>query len=530
MVANASLATVDLFTALWFLVAVRACWGMLSKVTLGSVLLAGISAGLLAATKISAVLLVPVVMVMATVRLWTAGVPPVALPAFAAGRRLPGPGALAVALAAAVVVAVLALWACYLPQLTVFRAAPDGGLSFAQLARAYSGALAGPLDLLGRAAVFPEPWVHDLRLFLATTSLRRAYLGGEYSVGGWWHFFPVAWFLKSPVPCLLALLGAAAALAWGRVIVPVFGGSSAPRAAGRDRARGLARELVPLGALAGVYVAASMTSGLNIGLRHLLPVFPPLFILAGAAVFLPVPRHWRPAAGAAFVLWSAAELWSVRGQYLSYFNAFAGGPREGHRHLVDSSFEWGQDLPALEVWLDRRRVSGESRPVYLSYFGNADLRRFRLGATVPLPQFYDLRAPAVDALKPGTYVISATMLRSVYGPLFGPWRPSHEARFQELRGEHARVLSEILHPGVQLTLKADEWERIRLFEWLRFNRLCAYLRGRGPDSRVTHGLLVYELSGAELAVALDGPPAELASEDAVLGSKARGQESLDFLK
>ena len=76
----------------------------------------------------------------------------------------------------------------------------------------------------------------------------------------------------------------------------------------------------------------------------------------------------------------------------------------------------------------------------------------------------------------------------------------------------------------------DEWERIRLFEWLRFNRLCAYLRGRGPDSRVTHGLLVYELSGAELAVAIDGPPAELASEDAVLGSKARGQESLDFLK
>jgi len=105
MVANASLATVDLFTALWFLVAVRAWWGLLSKVTLGSVLLAGISAGLLAATKISAVLLVPVVMVMAAWRLWAAGFPPVALPAFAAGRRLPGPGALAVALAAAVVVA-----------------------------------------------------------------------------------------------------------------------------------------------------------------------------------------------------------------------------------------------------------------------------------------------------------------------------------------------------------------------------------------------------------------------------------------
>jgi len=81
-----------------------------------------------------------------------------------------------------------------------------------------------------------------------------------------------------------------------------------------------------------------------------------------------------------------------------------------------------------------------------------------------------------------------------------------------------------------LKIPADQWSRLQLFEQLRFNRLCAHLRRREPDSRVTNGLLVYELSTAELAAALDGPPAETAPADAVLGSKRFPQEALDFIK
>ena len=532
MVANSSLATVDLFTSLWFFVACRTWWRLSGKVTSSGILACGVSSGLLAATKISSVLLAPVVLALLAGRLAAES-----LPWFSSPRGGPGAPAmsrtrwrsLALAASAAVIVAVITLWLCYLPQLTIFRASQGASVSLEHLARAYAGSWSGLFEFLGRIHLFPELYLHDLKVFLATTAVRRAYMGGEHSLGGWWHFFPVVWFLKAPLPLLLALAGGALGLGWGRLAPLLLPGTASP--VGEERPRAPARrELLPLAVLIVVYLGASMASGLNIGIRHILPVFPPLFVLAGAAVLVPARRLWRHAVLAAILLWSARELLSVRGQYLSYFNPFAGGSREGHRWFVDSSFEWGQDLPAYERWLEKRG-EGEGRPpVYFSYFGNADLRRFRLGGSILLPQFYELRQPSLRELGPGTYVISATMLQSLYGPLCGPWRQSHETRYLELRGEFRAALERFAQAGSGLKIPAEQWSRLQLFEQLRFNRLCAHLRRREPDSRVTNGLLVYELSAADLAAALDGPPAETAPADAVLGSKRFPQEALDFIK
>ncbi len=526
MVANSSLATVDLFTALWFLVASRCWWQLSGGVTAGRICACGVATGLLAATKISSVLLGPIVLGMVAVRV------AVALPRpwgkFPRG-GLRGLGPLGLASAGALLIALVTLWACYAPQLVLFPAGEGGRITLEHLARAYTGSFAGPLDLLEGLWILPQPYVHDLRVFLTTTALRRGYLAGEYALGGWWHFFPLVWFLKAPLPWLLALAGGLVGLTWRQVGEPllasVAGGGASPPPAAPPR-----RELVPLILLVVVYLGASMASGLNIGIRHLLPIFPPLFVLAGAAVLLPLGRRWRNAALVVVGLWSARELATVRGEYLSYFNPFAGGSREGHRWFVDSSYEWGQDLPAFERWLERRGEGGGRPPVYLSYFGNADLRRFRLGKTILLPQFYELRPPTLRELGPGTYVISATMLHSVYGSLFGPWRQSYETRYQELRGEFHATLAQLDPTGAGLQMPAEQWSRLQLFDQLRFNRLCAHLRRREPDGRVTHGLLLYELSAAELSAALDGPPPALAPADAVLGSKRFREESVDFLK
>lgn len=532
MIANSSLATIDLFTALWFFLACRCWWRLTAKVTPAGVVASGVSSGLLVATKISSVLLGPLVLALLAGRLAAEGALP--FPFSRTGSSAPAANrvrraSLALATAAAIAVAVVTLWVCYLPQLTFFRAAEGASVSLGHLARAYAGSLSAVLDFLGKTHLLPELYLHDLRVFLATTAVRRAYMAGEYSLGGWGHFFPVVWFLKAPLPWLLSLGAAAAGIAWGRTFGPLLGVSGVETGAGASAAPSR-REYIPLAALIIVYLGASMVSGLNIGIRHILPVFPPLFVLAGAAVLVPARRLWRHAVLGVILLWSARELVTVRGQYLSYFNNFAGGSREGHRWFVDSSYEWGQDLPAFELWLERRG-QGEGRPpVYFSYFGNADLRRFRLGGAILLPQFYELRPPALHALGPGTYVISATMLHSLYGPLFGPWRPSHEARYQELRGEFRATLERFAQAGSGLKIPADQWSRLQLFEQLRFNRLCAHLRRREADARVTNSLLLYELSAAELAAALDGPPAETAADDVVLGSKKFPAEALDFLK
>ena len=59
----------------------------------------------------------------------------------------------------------------------------------------------------------------------------------------------------------------------------------------------------------------------------------------------------------------------VRPHYLAYFNESVGGPANGYKHLVDSSLDWGQDLPELKAWTNRLPYD-ETRPAnfYLAYF------------------------------------------------------------------------------------------------------------------------------------------------------------------
>ena len=110
----------------------------------------------------------------------------------------------------------------------------------------------------------------------------------------------------------------------------------------------------PLWAFGLVYGAFAITSQLNIGHRHILPIYPVLFIGCGAVVYL-LRQNRRTifiAAVAILFLWQIGESFAIRPNYLAYFNEVAGGPARGYEHLVDSSVDWGQDLPALKRWLD----------------------------------------------------------------------------------------------------------------------------------------------------------------------------------
>jgi hypothetical protein len=146
-----------------------------------------------------------------------------------------------------------------------------------------------------------------------------------------------------------------------------------------------------------------------------------------------------------------------------------------------------------------------------------------------------LRQPGGYALSAGTYVISATMLQSVYGEAPGPWRPSLEAAYQQRTAEMRQLEALASDQAALNQFVAREgaavWQqKIRSYDWLRFGRLCAWLRQREPDARVTPGLLVYELSQADLAAALNGPPAELRDRNAIKGVEHLPQEQLDFIK
>ncbi len=188
-----------------------------------------------------------------------------------------------------------------------------------------------------------------------------SYLLGEYGNDGWWYFFPVALAVKTPLAFLaLAGCGAAALI--------------------RKRAPG--REWVPLcGALA--ILAVCIPSKINLGVRHILPIYPLLALIAaaGAVWLLALNRRWAKAVCAGLLLWHCASSALAHPDYLAYFNELAG--REPERILAESDLDWGQDLKRLGAAL--REAGAEE--VSLSYFGTADAAR-RLPARVkPLPPY-----------------------------------------------------------------------------------------------------------------------------------------------
>jgi hypothetical protein len=112
----------------------------------------------------------------------------------------------------------------------------------------------------------------------------------------------------------------------------------------------------------------------------------------------------------------------------------------------------------------------------------------------------DERGDAAPApLRPGTYVISATLLHTLHGVAPGPWTSSYELAYRGLCPDMLRLEADAAK-GRRPT--PDEAARYRRYEGLRFARLAAYLRTREPDERVTYSTLVYEVTAAELQRAL----------------------------
>jgi hypothetical protein len=169
---------------------------------------------------------------------------------------------------------------------------------------------------------------------------------------------------------------------------------------------------------AAIVAVTAIGARLNIGHRHILPLYPFLYVLAGS---LPgelrrlLGRPALPVLGAG-ILVLAAETLAVRPYFLSFFNVVAGGSEGGLRLLTDSNLDWGQGLPALRRWMDETRVER----VNLCYFGSADPAAYGI-RFVPLEGSYrlDLAAGSVGYAPqapdlPGWVAVGATNLQGVY--------------------------------------------------------------------------------------------------------------------
>lgn len=164
-----------------------------------------------------------------------------------------------------------------------------------------------------------------------------AYLLGQYSDRGWWYYFPVAVAVKTPLPVLVLL-------AIGVVRRP-----------SRDMCLCV---ILP----ACAFLAAAMAARVNIGLRHVLMLYPLLFVFAGAGAAAWWERSWRGVMLALLAATYLAESVLIAPHFLSYFNALAGGPARGHRVLLDSNYDWGQNDRFLRDYLEKTGIAAAIDP------------------------------------------------------------------------------------------------------------------------------------------------------------------------
>jgi 4-amino-4-deoxy-L-arabinose transferase-like glycosyltransferase len=169
-----------------------------------------------------------------------------------------------------------------------------------------------------------------------------SYLLGERSSKGWWYYFPVVLGVKTPIAFLILLLVGIGSC-WKFRAKPAF--------------------LLPLAFSLGILLTG-MSSNINIGVRHILPVYIGFAIVAAVALSRLMRHPVTAAFGAALVLWLAVSGAARHPDYLSYFNEFIRSAPE--EVLVDSDLDWGQDLKRLSKRLHELGI----RKIAIQSFGD----------------------------------------------------------------------------------------------------------------------------------------------------------------
>jgi 4-amino-4-deoxy-L-arabinose transferase-like glycosyltransferase len=425
LLAHSTLVTTDFAFTCFYVAAVYALWRVAERPTLLRLAGCGVMSGLALASKHSALLLLPTLALLAAVE--------VACRANGAGvdvsaRRGVVGRDMRIWVGRLIVIyglAVLVLWGFYGFH---YQARPDG-LPLWQSVSTYTQVLKGHFEpwLINTAARFrllPESYLFGLiDVLWITKGPRLTFLLGRLYPHALWYYFPVAFVIKSTLGFLaLLVLGVAAIRSWSG-----------------EFHRKAAYLLIPPAFFMGV----AMTSGTNMGIRHVLPIYPFLILAAAAGAWVLVQRHraWAIVVAALVALHLASSLHSLP-DYLAYSNELFGGTSNTYRNLSDSNVDWGQGLREAGQYLERRNI----KDCWLAYFGTAD------------PAYYHLPC------------------RLLPDPFLRWWRDPIEVPPEHYRGV-------ILVSGTQLA--APYWG------WYLLNPYSGFLAAK-PVANIGGSVLVYE--------------------------------------
>jgi hypothetical protein len=388
LVAHSSLVTTDAGATLFIFLTVYLLWEYLRLPRWWILATSGMATGLALVAKFSAILLIPMIGLIVAARLWIGDRDCAILPlrnrSDAPRHKL---------LQAAAMLVLMGLFAL----LTILSAYFFQGF---------------------------QPWLFGLQRFLALAREgQAAFFLGQISYQGWWNYFLVSFLIKTPIGTLALIT---AALLFYRFGKPLG-----------------VREALFLLLPVALFFLVTMQSKVNIGVRHILPVYPFLFVLAARLATIELRRPWfKYLAIGAPLVFSAISSLGIAPHQLAYFNEFVGGPEEGYHYLSDSNVDWGQELKGVKAYMEKEKLP----IIYFSYLGTAP------------PSYYGIRYQYV----PGSW------------PLRWPPPPDR------VPATERKILA--ISVG---NLQDASIPHIPLFGWLRL---------RQPVAKIGYSIFVYDLT------------------------------------
>ncbi len=217
-----------------------------------------------------------------------------------------------------------------------------------------------------------------------------SYLCGQWRESGWWYYYLCGLLVKVPIGTLALALLVLFACVFAKSLRPTLD------------------EFVLLVPAAIVFAVVSSQTAFNHHFRYVLPCFGFGFVFIGkSAVWISRNGRMKSVICALFLLSVGSSVWSYP-HVLSYYNELVGGPRYGHRYMLHSATDWGQDLVYLQKWLERHPNACLRS---LAYYGGFEPSA--VGLNVPNPRQSNVASRASDPidspmnLEPGYYALSA---------------------------------------------------------------------------------------------------------------------------
>jgi hypothetical protein len=246
--------------------------------------------------------------------------------------------------------------------------------------------------------LLPEAFLVGLLHLSGLSETRLQFLAGSFSYGGWWYYFPLVMLRKTSLATLT-----------GFGLAAIYFITSRRPVEKRDP-----WSIAPVILAPVIYLVIAIVSHVNVGIRHLLPIYPFLYLLLGIAAAQSI-RHFPRFTAVILLLLTmglATESACAFPDFIPFLNVAAGGWRHGVELLGDSNIDWGEDLPALAHW----QRQNPDRQLYLCYFGTADARYYGIhylnlsGSMAQPDQDQSSGLPVVIA-------ISAAMMRNPLLPV-----------------------------------------------------------------------------------------------------------------